>query len=194
MDNQQYNKHLIDFYSNAYLQISLNQEKSKELIHIETMKLWISFSENFNDFFANEFLNDLAIKFSAINDKFNYYPEQYWITPHGKRSIARIILDIVNSFSEKISQSIEDNEKPSDDFFKDFLTQLFHLHEKNKDYFFSVLYKIYPILISFENKKNKINYNQLFIQQISQEAEKSTDKNFTKNIYLFLTDAVSETN
>ena len=190
MDNQQYNKHLIDFYSDAYLQFFLRQQNNKELVHGETMKVWSSFSENFNDFFAFQFLNDLAAKFPSINDKFVYYPEQYWLTPHGKRNIAHIILNTVNMMSEKIRLSIEDSEKPGDDFFRDFLTNLFHLHKKNKDYFFSVIQKLYPVLISFENKKNKFNYTKIFIEQISQEAEKSLDKNFTKDIYLFLNNTV----
>lgn len=193
MDNQQYDKHLIDFYSDTYLQVFLNQQNNKEFVHAETMKIWNSFSENFNDFFAFEFLNNLALKFPSINDKFVYYPEQYWLTPNGKRSIAHIILNTVNSMSEKIQQSIEANEKTNDDFFMDFLTNLFHLHEKNKEYFLTVIQKFYPVLISFENKKNKVNYTEIFVQQILHEADKNIDKNYTKNIYLFLNNTVGKT-
>ena len=195
MDNQQYDKHLIDFYANTYLHIFLAKNSSKEIVHAETMKVWDSFSENFNDVFALIFLNDLASKFKTINDKFIYFPDQYWLTPHGKKSIQQITLTTVNSISQKIQQSIEGNEKPDDEFYCEFFTNLFYLHEKNKDYFFNVLNKFYPVLISFENiKHKKINYTQLFIEQMSKEAENSTNKEIAKSIYLFLGDTKPKTN
>ena len=195
MDNQQYNKHLIDFYASTYLHIFLTKQKSKELVHAETMKVWDSFSEKFNDVFALNYLNDLTLKFPAIHDKFIYFPEQYWLTLHGKKSIQKFTLNIVNSIGEKIQKSIEGNEKPDDEFYCEFFTNLFHLHEKNKDYFFNVLNKFYPVLISFENiKHKKINYTQLFIEQISKEAENSTSKEIAKSIYLFLKNTLPKTN
>lgn len=167
MDNQLYNTTVTQFYSSSYLQIGL-KDLSQTDIHWKTKKLFDKFCQDFHSTLAYSFLYKLETRHETLLEKLKHYPEEFWKTSDGEKTIESGAAKMIVAINRKILHHINHQEKPSDDFFYDFLDEIFELYAYYPEKSEKILEKTYHALVN-DFSKSKENYPQILLNQLQEK-------------------------
>lgn len=131
MTNEEYNKTIINFFSNAYLQFSLKDTIKKTDVLSLAKELTDEYIEDFNESLGKDFIYQLEQKFPELNSKLKNYPEQFWNTSYGKKYMENLQNTIVIEMSKKILENHHHNEKLDAQIFTFIMNDILSIYEKD---------------------------------------------------------------
>lgn len=131
MTNEEYNKIIIDFFSNAYLQLCLQKDIKKTDILFLAKQLTNEYSEDFNDYLGKDFIYQLDKEFPELESKLKNYPEQFWNTSSGKNYMENLQNNIITEMSKKILGHHLNNEKIEAQTFNFIMNDVLSIYKKD---------------------------------------------------------------
>lgn len=187
MNLEQYNQAIIQFYSNAFLQLSLKSNSLKIDINQKSRDLTDNFAVQFHNYIAKDFLDNLANQNPSIQDKLKNYPEQFWLTLPGREYFEKIQDDITSEMTSIILAAIKNNEKLDHNMLSTTIDNLVTIYQQDLKSGKKQLLKLKKELTTHKNLKHMPDLLPLLGQSIiKSKKENKILKNIKEDFEILL--------